>query len=104
MKRQNKTAAAPFDALNHEVTIPIESDVDVVTARLEGKDFARDLEFTQTELTFVATAISEIGRNIVEYAKSGTISLKIIQQGDRRGIMVIAEDEGPGIPDIEAAM
>ena len=60
--------------------------------------------FSDTDLTLIATAISELSRNIVLYAKSGEIALKSIQQGEKRGIAVIAIDDGPGIPDISRAL
>ena len=60
--------------------------------------------FSDTDLTLIATAISELARNIVLYAKSGEIALKAVQQGDKRGIAVTAVDDGPGIPDISRAL
>lgn len=87
-----------------DVCLPINSEVDIVTARQKGKELAGQLGFSSTELTLIATAISEIVRNIVEYAKEGEISIKIDQRGDRRGIVVVACDTGPGIPDIKLAM
>lgn len=87
-----------------ENCIPINSEVDIVTARQKGREMAAKLGFTSTELTLIATAISEIARNIVEYAREGEISLSIDQQGDKRGIIVIGCDNGPGIPNIKLAM
>ncbi len=87
-----------------KVCIRINSEVDIVTARLKGKEMAAPLGFSSTELTLIATAISEITRNIVEYAKSGELCLNTVQQGDKRGIVVIATDNGPGIPNIKLAM
>jgi serine/threonine-protein kinase RsbT len=52
----------------------------------------------------VATAISELARNIVDYAKRGEIILELAEHEARRGMVVIARDEGPGIPDVERAM
>ncbi len=60
--------------------------------------------FSSTDLTLIATAISELARNIVLYAKSGEIHLSSIEHGDKRGIAVVARDEGPGIPDIRRAL
>jgi serine/threonine-protein kinase RsbT len=90
--------------VSDEVCLPINSEVDIVTARQKGKELAGQLGFSSTELTLIATAISEIVRNIVEYARDGEISIKIEEQGDRRGIVVMACDTGPGIPDIMLAM
>jgi len=87
-----------------ENCIPIDSEIDIVTARQKGRDMAAQLGFSSTELTLIATAISEIARNIVEYAREGEIFLGIDQKGDKRGIVVIGCDNGPGIPDIKLAM
>lgn len=87
-----------------EDCVPINSEIDIVTARQKGREMAAQLGFSSTELTLIATAISEVARNIVEYAREGEISLSIDKQGDKRGIVVIACDNGPGIPNIKLAM
>jgi serine/threonine-protein kinase RsbT len=87
-----------------EVRVPIAVDGDVVTARSRGKDLARDLAFSLTDVTLIATAISEVARNILTYAGSGEITLSVVRDGDRMGIRVVARDDGPGIEDIDAAL
>lgn len=87
-----------------ETRVTIHSDADIIAARRVGRELAEGVGFGGSELTVIATAISEIARNIIEYAGSGEIILKQAQQGVRRGIHVIAKDRGPGIPDIELAM
>lgn len=87
-----------------EVSISIASDVDVVSARQWGRAMAAETGMSSGSQTLVATAISELARNILQYAKRGQIHLRVVQRGDRRGIMVIAEDQGPGIPDISLAL
>ena len=87
-----------------EECIPIDSEIDIVTARQKGREMAARLGFSSTEMTLIATAISEVSRNIVEYARDGEISLSVAAQGDKRGVVVIACDNGPGIPDIKLAM
>jgi serine/threonine-protein kinase RsbT len=87
-----------------EVIVPIHSDVDVVNARQQARNLVSGLRFSSSDLTLIATAISEVARNIVAYAGGGEIVLRITQRGERRGLMVIATDHGPGIPDIERAM
>ena len=87
-----------------EVRIPIQTDADVVGARRQGRELAARAGFSATELTIIATAISEIARNIVVYAKQGEMLLDVVVKNGRRGILVVAEDQGPGIPDIEQAM
>jgi len=91
-------------ALNHETAMPIRSDLDVLKARQTGKDMAANLRFSSSERTIIATAISEIARNTVLYAKGGHIVLKLIEYGRKRGIQIVAQDQGPGIPDLGLAM
>ena len=87
-----------------ETTIPIERDADIVTARQKGRELAAAVGFSSTEQTVIALAISEITRNIVTYARRGKVFISRAEEGDRRGVLVIAADEGPGIADIELAM
>ena len=84
--------------------IPVATASDIVAARQEGRDLALRLGFSPTESTLVATAISELGRNIVLYAKSGAIRLEPTHDGDRMGIAIVARDKGPGIRDVQRAL
>jgi serine/threonine-protein kinase RsbT len=84
--------------------VSITHDGDVVTARQLGREMAKQTGFFGSDLTLIATAISEIARNIVSYAQRGELEFSPVQEGARRGLMVVARDEGPGIPDIELAM
>ena len=84
--------------------VPIGHEADIVTARQKGRELAARGGFSTTEQTLIATAISEVARNIVEYAQRGEIVLSDVEREGRRGIMVIARDSGPGIADIERAM
>ena len=81
-----------------ETTLPILTDGDIVTARMQGRTFVLQLGFSSPEATLVATAISELARNIVLYAERGEIVLKPLDDDGRRGVLVIARDRGPGIP------
>jgi serine/threonine-protein kinase RsbT len=88
-----------------ESRIAIESDADVVTARQRARQLAGEVELTSTDQTLLATAISEVARNITTYATRGEVRLRIVRDGDgRAGIEVVASDEGPGIADIERAL
>jgi serine/threonine-protein kinase RsbT len=87
-----------------DLVIPVRADVDVVTARQRARVLVSGMRFSTSELTLIATAISEVARNIVTYAGSGEIVLRIVQRGSRRGLLVIARDQGPGIADIARAM
>lgn len=84
--------------------ITIETEDDIVTARQTGRQMAAEAGFTGTDLTLIATAISEIVRNITNYAERGEVTIAIVEKSSRRGIEIVAEDEGPGIRDIDRAM
>lgn len=91
--------------MQHESRIAIESDADVVTARQRARELAADLELSSTDQTLLATAISEVARNITHYAQRGEVRLRIIRdKGGREGIEVVAQDYGPGIANLELAM
>ena len=87
-----------------EIRIPIGSDADVVTARKRGRELAAQAGFSPTELTIIATAISEIARNVVMFADRGEIFVSLVGENSREGVTVVARDSGPGIPDLEQAL
>ena len=90
--------------MEDEVRISINSDADLVAARAEGRAMAERLGFPRPDPTLIATAISEVARNIVVHVGGGEIVLRPFQEADRYGLVVIASDEGPGIRDVEAAL
>ncbi len=87
-----------------ETCVPIEHEGDIVTARQKGRELAAASGLSLTEQTLIATAISEVARNIVVYARRGEVILTRLDDHGRRGVMVVARDEGPGIPNPELAM
>jgi serine/threonine-protein kinase RsbT len=87
-----------------EIRVTINSDQDIVTARQKGRALAIELGFSSGDATLVATAISELARNIVSYARKGEIQLNTVQGSGRQGILIVASDDGPGIQDIRQAM
>ena len=87
-----------------EIRVAINSDQDIVTARQKGRALAMEAGFSTGDATLIATAISELARNIVSYARKGEITLKIVSASVRQGILIVASDNGPGIPDIRQAM
>jgi serine/threonine-protein kinase RsbT len=90
-----------------EERIAIESDNDVVTARQRARALAAKLDLTSTDQTLLATAISEVARNITTYATRGEVLLSIVRDAGpptREGIRVVARDQGPGIADLDLAM
>jgi serine/threonine-protein kinase RsbT len=90
--------------MHNESWVAISSATDIVTARQKGRALAMELGFEGSDLTLVATAISEIARNIVDHAKRGEIVLAPVHQGNKYGISITARDEGPGIADVPQAM
>jgi RNA polymerase sigma factor (sigma-70 family) len=91
-------------AVDGEIRIPIQTDADVVTARKQGRELATQAGFSATELTIIATAISEIARNIVMFAERGEILVSLVGENSRQGVTVVARDAGPGIPDLKQAL
>jgi serine/threonine-protein kinase RsbT len=87
-----------------EERIAIQSDSDVVRARQVGRTLAASIGFSQTDQALIATAISELARNIVLYARTGEVRVDALNNGGRKGVLVVARDEGPGIQDLERAM
>lgn len=86
------------------VSVRIESDTDLVSARHAGRTLAEQAGFSSSELTLIATAISELARNIIEYANFGEIELELVRNGSTSGIRIVARDSGPGINNIEQAI
>ncbi len=84
--------------------VPIRSDGDIVGARLAARSLAEDLGFTGSDLVLIATAVSEVARNIVEYAGNGEVELGTHKDGGKKGLVIIARDKGPGIEDVSRAM
>ncbi len=85
----------------------IHSAVDIVTARQRGRTLALELGFNGADVTLIAAAISEVARNIVDHAEKGEIVMAPVQStanGGRRGIQIVARDEGPGIRNVAQAM
>ena len=92
------------DETVRKARVSIRGDTDVVVACQKGRALAARLGFSSDDQVVVVIAISEVTRNIVRYAQTGEITLDLIRRGDRCGIVVVARDEGPGIPDIEQAL
>jgi len=90
--------------MESDTRIPISSAADIVTARQKGRAQAMDMGFDGSDLTLIATAISEVARNIVDHAKRGDILIEPIQQNGKHGMLIVARDEGPGIPNVAQAM
>jgi serine/threonine-protein kinase RsbT len=81
----------------HQVMMDIKLTEDVVQARLQGRELARELGFSGSQSMLVVTAISELARNILRHAGAGEIGLSVVTQGAQSGLRIIALDRGPGI-------
>jgi len=90
--------------MENDLRVTISSATDIVTARQRGRTLAMELGFDGSDLTLIATAISEMARNIIDHAEHGEILLEPAKNGSKRGIAITARDQGPGIPDVARAM
>ena len=81
--------------------LAIGTDDDIVRARQRGRTSALGLGFSAPDATLVATTVSELARNIVQFAERGEIVLEPIERNGRSGLLVIASDRGPGVPESE---
>ena len=86
------------------IRIAITTEADIVAARQSGRGLASELGFSLTDTTLIATAISEVARNITTYARRGEIVCEPIEGSQGHGLQVIATDYGPGIEDVELAL
>ena len=87
-----------------DIVVKINNPDDIVAARKAGHQLALELGFSLTDVTMIATAISEIARNITSYAGRGAVRVTVADREGRKALVVRAEDDGPGIADIERAM
>ena len=90
--------------MSDELCLPVRSDADMVPARAHARELANRLGFSRTDATLIATAVSEIARNIVMHVGRGELEMQSILEDHRCGLRVVARDAGPGIPDIAMAL
>lgn len=88
---------------DNDVRIRIRSNADIVLARKRAREIATQLNFSRTDLTLIATAVSEIARNIVRFASDGQVFIELLDE-PRPGVRIVARDTGPGIADVERAL
>ncbi len=84
-------------------TVEIKGSGSLVAARQAGREMARELGFGSADQTRLATAISELTRNVIQYAGEGTCVITDESDKGAIRIRVRVEDQGPGIPDIDQA-
>ncbi|MEI8306885.1 MAG: anti-sigma regulatory factor [Chloroflexales bacterium] len=85
-------------------TAVIRSDLDIVIARTMARDVAKALGFGAIDQARIATAVSELARNIFLYAGTGNVTVREIDKNVRKGIEIVCEDQGPGIANIDLVM
>jgi serine/threonine-protein kinase RsbT len=90
--------------VTNDFVVDVNHPDDIVIARQAGHELARQLGFSLTDVTMIATAISEIARNIKSYAGKGEVRVGVQYRDGRRALVVRAEDDGPGIGDVERAL
>jgi len=84
--------------------VPIRTPQDVVLVRQQARTLAAGQGLSLVDQTKVVTAASELARNTLEHGKGGEVLLETVENGVRRGIRLTFEDQGPGIPDVAAAL
>jgi serine/threonine-protein kinase RsbT len=85
-------------------TAPVRSSADVVSVRHLVRRWAVELAFTLVEQTKIVTAASELARNMIDYGGGGQLVLESLEDGSRKGLRLIFQDQGPGIADVQAAL
>lgn len=90
--------------MENRICIPINIEADIFIARQNSREIATNFGFGTIDVALIATAVSELTRNIITYAGKGRLTLELIEEQRRKGIKVVASDEGPGIENIELAL
>ncbi|HEY6910201.1 MAG TPA: anti-sigma regulatory factor [Myxococcales bacterium] len=84
--------------------LQLRAENDVVAVRQAVRTWAVQQGFTLVDQTKMVTAASEIARNTVVYGRGGTVRMEALEEGPRKGLRLIFEDQGPGIPDVQLAL
>ncbi|PSL28847.1 serine/threonine-protein kinase RsbT [Planomicrobium soli] len=90
--------------MSNQSSVEILTEWDIVAARQLGRNVAKELGFGTVDQARITTAISELARNIYLYAGQGRIEIQRLTENGVKGILIIAADNGPGIPDIRKVM
>ena len=92
------------ESSRREVRVKIEAATDVVAARQQARALAGEAGFSTCDSTLITTAVSEMTRNILEYAGHGEVTITLLKKGSKTGVQIVAHDDGPGIADIPQVM
>jgi len=103
MAQNTKTLSAEFSQVEW-VRVPVNSDADIILARQRGRQLTSEADFTAVESAKITAVVSELARNILQYAGRGEIVLRALHQENGTGVMVMARDKGPGISDARNAL
>ncbi len=87
-----------------ERIVPIRRDSDIVDARQMARNLASEIGFDGSDLVLIATAVSEVARNILKYAGEGRVELAPQESVRKKGLRIVARDQGPGIENVARAM
>lgn len=90
--------------MSNQSSVEIQTEWDIVAARQLGRNVAKELGFGTVDQARITTAISELARNIYLYAGQGRIEIQRLTENGINGILIIATDNGPGIPDVRKVM
>ncbi|MDQ0411857.1 anti-sigma regulatory factor [Mesobacillus stamsii] len=90
--------------MTESILVNIKNEFDIVLARQKGREVSKKLQFGGVDQARITTAISELARNIYLYAGSGQITIEILHENGRKGIKIIAADNGTGINDIRMVL
>jgi serine/threonine-protein kinase RsbT len=85
-------------------TVPVHGAPEVVSVRHAVRRWAVEIGLSLVEQTKIVTAASELARNMVDYGGGGSMRMEALTDGMRRGLRLVFEDHGPGIPDIATAL
>jgi len=90
--------------MKSEIRVTLNSPADIVVARQEARTLALSAGFSLCDSTLITTAISEIARNVLEYAGTGEVTMSLLMNGVKNGVKIVVSDRGPGISDIAQVM
>ena len=83
---------------------PLRNEHDIVLGRQTVRRLAQEAGFSLVDQTKFVTAASELARNAVNYGGGGELKWETVQDGIKRGVRLMFEDHGPGIPDLDLAL